>query len=190
MDIDTYFMELALCEAKKAYAKGEVPVGAVFVLKGEVIAAAHNLVETLQDASAHAEILCMRMAAEHLGNWRLLDGVLYSTLEPCSMCAGAILLSRVGTLVWGAPDVRHGAGGSFVNLFDAAHPTHHVEVRKHVCKEACAELMRSFFRSRRQKNVLSEVGNGFTSAIRRVDLCSKGEGEEVCREHPSESDGG
>ena len=157
MEDDEHFMGLALYQAKKAYAMGEVPVGAVFVWKGEVIASAHNLVESLQDASAHAELLCIRTAAEHLGNWRLSEGILYSTLEPCAMCAGAILLSRVRTLVWGAPDLRHGAGGSWVNLFDGSHPIHHIEVRKNIAEEACAELMRSFFRDRRQKK-LSNCG--------------------------------
>ncbi len=149
-------MQLAIEEAKKAYEMGEVPVGAVLVWNNEVIARAHNLVEARQEASAHAELLCMVAAAAHLDNWRLLNTTLYSTLEPCSMCAGAMLLSRIGALVWGAPDFRHGAHGSWINVLDQPHPTHRIEVRKGVLAEVCSELMRSFFQSRR----LREVDNG------------------------------
>jgi len=101
VSIDEDFMRLALEEAKKAYAIGEVPVGAVLVWNNQVIAKAHNLVETRGDASAHAELLCLSAASVALDNWRLLNTTLYCTLEPCSMCAGAMLLSRIETLVWG-----------------------------------------------------------------------------------------
>lgn len=152
-------MQLAIEEAKKAYDKGEVPVGAVLVWNNEVIARAHNLVETRKDASAHAELLCMAAGAEKLNNWRLLNTTLYSTLEPCSMCAGAMLLSRIGTLVWGAPDLRHGAHGSWINVLDQPHPTHRIEVRKGVLADVCSDLMRSFFQNRRLKEVGNEAGS-------------------------------
>lgn len=155
-------MRLAIEEAKKAYDIGEVPVGAVLVWNNEVIARAHNLVEMRQEASSHAELLCMASAAAQLGNWRLLNATLYSTLEPCSMCAGAMLLSRIGTLVWGAPDLRHGAHGSWINVLDQPHPTHRIEVRKGVLAEVCSELMRSFFQNRR----LMEAGNGMGIPVR------------------------
>lgn len=151
-------MRLAIEEAKKAYEMGEVPVGAVLVWNNKVIAGAHNLVETRKDASAHAELLCMAAAAAKLSNWRLLSTTLYSTLEPCSMCAGAMLLSRVGTLVWGAPDLRHGAHGSWINVLDQPHPTHRIQVRKGVLAGECSELMRSFFQNRRLKEVDNGVG--------------------------------
>lgn len=149
---DEPFMRMALDEAERAYAIGEVPVGAVLVYKGEVVARAHNLVEARQDASAHAEMLCLSAAAAKLGNWRLLKAALYCTLEPCSMCAGAMLLGRIETLVWGAPDMRHGAHGSWVNLLDQSHPTHRIAVRKGVLAEECGALMRSFFQNRRNKH--------------------------------------
>jgi len=142
-------MHLAIKEAKKAYQMGEVPVGAVLVCNNEVIARAHNLVETRQDASAHAELLCISKASKNLNNWRLLNATLYSTLEPCSMCAGGIFLSRVGTVVWGAPDLRHGANGSWINLFEPTHPTHQVKTRKGVLADLSCELMKSFFQNRR-----------------------------------------
>ena len=107
--MDKDYMEVALEEAQKAYDAGEVPVGAVVVFQNQIISRSYNQVESLQDASAHAEMLCLKQAAQKLGNWRLLDCTLYCTLEPCLMCAGAMILSRIKTLVWGAQDIRHGA---------------------------------------------------------------------------------
>lgn len=150
--MDEHFMGLALEEARKAFERGEVPVGAVLVRNNEVIARGHNLVETLQDASAHAEMLCMRAGAENLSNWRLLETTLYCTLEPCAMCAGTMLLSRIEALVWGAPDLRHGAHGSWVNLLDQPHPIHKVRVRSGVLADECAELMKTFFQNRRKEH--------------------------------------
>jgi tRNA(adenine34) deaminase len=149
MTDDLLFMKEALVEAKKAFELNEVPVGAVLVYKGEIIARAHNLVESRQDATAHAEVLCLQMAAQRMGNWRLLKTTLYCTLEPCPMCAGAMIHSRVERLVWGAPDVRCGAHGSFVNLLDLKHPIHCLKVDSGVLQEECAELMKTFFRGRR-----------------------------------------
>jgi tRNA(adenine34) deaminase len=149
LESDNRFMCEALIEAETAFAKGEVPVGAVLVVNGEVIARAHNLVESLADATAHAELLCLRKGAEILNNWRLLEGTLYCTLEPCPMCAGAMIHSRLKRLVWGAPDLRCGAHGSWVNLLDAEHPIHQLTATTGVMKEECAEIMKTFFKLRR-----------------------------------------
>ncbi len=146
---DQVYMQLALDEAKTAFQKGEVPVGAVIVLGDQVIATAHNQVEQLQDASAHAEMLCLRRAAEKIGNWRLNSATLYCTLEPCTMCAGAMFLYRPDVVVWGACDLRHGAHGSWVDLLSQPHPTHHLTVRRGVLQEEASQLMREFFRRRR-----------------------------------------
>lgn len=155
---DEKHMLEALKEAWKAYQSKEVPVGAVLVYQGRVIARGYNQVEMLCDATAHAEMLCITSGETALENWRLLDTTLYCTIEPCSMCAGAMLLSRVPTLVWGAPDIRHGANGSWINLFDKPHPTHSIEIRRGVLQEFCAGLMRSFFQERRQLSAdLGEV---------------------------------
>lgn len=146
---DEFFMRQALKEAMLAYREGEVPVGAVLVHEGKVIARCHNQVEQLQDATAHAEMLCIGAGAQALENWRLLKTTLYTTLEPCSMCAGALFLARVSTLVWGAPDLRHGANGSLIDLFKLKHPTHQIEVRSGVLAQECTSLMQEFFRERR-----------------------------------------
>lgn len=146
---DEFFMKAALIQAKFAFEKQEVPVGAVLVYQGNIIAAAHNQVESLKDATKHAEILCLQQASEILDNWRLLETTLYCTLEPCSMCAGAMALSRVKRLVWAAPDLRHGANGSLFNFFEVPHPTHHVEITSGILKEESAELMKAFFKQQR-----------------------------------------
>lgn len=148
---DEKFMREALKEARKAYKEGEVPVGAVLVANEQVIARGHNQVELLKDATAHAEMLCIGSGAHVLENWRLLETTLYCTIEPCTMCAGALFLSRVKRLVWGAPDVRHGANGSFIDLFVLKHPTHHIEVTSGVLADECAALMQEFFRERRDQ---------------------------------------
>jgi len=149
---DERFMIEALKEAWKAFEAEEVPVGAVLVYEGRVIARGYNQVEMLKDATAHAEMLCMTAGAGALENWRLTGTTLYCTMEPCSMCAGAMLLSRVTKLTWGAPDIRHGANGSWVDLFTDDHPTHRIEVTSGVLQEYCAFLMKEFFKKRRKKN--------------------------------------
>lgn len=148
---DEKFMLEALKEAWKAYQREEVPVGAVLVLNGRVIARGYNQVESLNDATAHAEMLCLTAGEVAMENWRLTGCTLYSTIEPCSMCAGALLLTRATSLVWGAPDVRHGANGSWVDLFAKKHPTHEVEIRKGVLAGPCADIMRTFFQKRRKE---------------------------------------
>ncbi|NGX57326.1 MAG: tRNA-specific adenosine deaminase [Chlamydiae bacterium] len=146
---DEKFMMEALKQAWLAYQKDEVPVGAVLVHKGRVIARGFNQVELLKDATAHAEMICLTAGANALDDWRLLETTLYCTIEPCVMCAGAMLLSRIQALVWGAPDIRHGAHGSWVDLFAEKHPTHSIEVRKGVYQDESAYLMREFFVKKR-----------------------------------------
>ncbi|MEZ5314871.1 MAG: tRNA adenosine(34) deaminase TadA [Chlamydiales bacterium] len=149
---DEYFMYQALQEAKKAYEQEEVPVGAVLVFKGRIIARGHNQIEMLKDATAHAEMLCIGAGAQALNNWRLLDTTLYCTLEPCVMCAGALLLSRVATLVWGGKDIRHGANGSWIDLFTYQHPTHKLEIRSGILEADCTGILKDFFIKRRYEN--------------------------------------
>lgn len=153
----------ALKQAWKAFLAGEVPIGAVLVKNGRVIAKAHNQVEMLKDATAHAEMLCITSGEAALDNWRLAETTLYCTAEPCSMCAGAVLLSRVPCLVWGTPDVRHGANGSWIDLFSYTHPTHQVQIRKNVLQLYCAQLLKDFFANRRQEKNKKEGGDGIAS---------------------------
>ena len=148
---DEKFMLEALKEAWKAYQAKEVPIGAVLVHKGRVLARGSNQVEMLKDATAHAEMLTLTAGSAALENWRLADTVLYCTIEPCAMCAGALLLARVPLLVWGAPDLRHGANGSWIDLFAHKHPMHSIEVRKGILPDPCAMLMRAFFQEQRER---------------------------------------
>lgn len=148
---DEVFMLAALKEAWKAFISNEVPVGAVLVHEGQIIARGYNQVEMLKDATAHAEMLCITAGAVGLDNWRLADTTLYCTAEPCAMCAGAILLSRVPRLVWGTIDTRHGANGSWVNLFDKPHPTHQVNIQNGIFQNYCSSLLKEFFQMRRDE---------------------------------------
>jgi tRNA(adenine34) deaminase len=150
-DNDEKFMLEALKEAWKAFKSNEVPVGAVLVHKDRVIARGYNQVEMLKDATAHAEMLCITAGESALENWRLADTTLYCTIEPCSMCAGAMLLARVPTLVWGAPDVRHGANGSWVDLLCKSHPTHTIALRTGVLADYSSTLLKQFFQKRREE---------------------------------------
>ncbi len=144
-------MREALNEAQKAFERGEVPVGAVVVSQGQLIARAHNEVEHRQDPTAHAEMLALQQAARQRRNWRLVDTILYTTLEPCAMCAGAAFLARIERIVWGAADVRHGAGGSWVDLFSADHPIHSMGVDAGLFAEEAGALMTLFFRHQRKE---------------------------------------
>lgn len=146
-----WYMREALMEAEKAYALGEVPVGAVVVLEGRVIGRGHNLRETLKDSTAHAEILAMREAAGFVGDWRLNGTTLYSTVEPCAMCAGALVQFRVSTLVYGAADPKAGAVDSVVDLVREPRFNHQVEVIAGVLEEECRSVIRRFFRELREK---------------------------------------
>jgi tRNA(adenine34) deaminase len=149
---DLFFMREALKEAKKALEKDEVPVGSVLVLEGKVIARGHNQVELLQDSTAHAEILCITSGSAALKNWRLSGTTLYCTLEPCCMCAGAILSSRVDRLVFGAPDLRVGACGSWIDLFAAKHPIHSLEIVRGILEAEASALLKEFFQKARKRN--------------------------------------
>lgn len=146
---DREFMKIALEEAKAALAEDEVPVGAVIVLDDEIIACSHNKRESLQDPTAHAEILAIQRAAKHLKSWRLIDCTIYITKEPCPMCAGAIFQARLKRLVYGAADSKAGAAGTLFNLVQDKRLNHWVEVTSGICEQECQELLREFFRERR-----------------------------------------
>jgi tRNA(adenine34) deaminase len=146
---DEYFMRLALREAERALEHDDVPIGAVVVFAGEVIGAARNERELRGDPTAHAEILALREASAALSGWRLLDTVLYVTLEPCAMCAGAIVLARVPRVVWAAPDPKAGAAGSVLNVLDEPRLNHRPETAEGLLAEESGELIRAFFSSRR-----------------------------------------
>ena len=148
---DTEGMLLALEQAQEAARKGETPVGAVLVKNGKILARAYNLRETRHDPTAHAEMLCIRQAAEALGDWRLQDCTLYVTLEPCPMCAGAMVMSRLSRCVYGASDPAVGCCGSVYDL--PADPAFHARTRwqSGVLEDACAQQLSSFFESRREK---------------------------------------
>ncbi|MFK8885137.1 tRNA adenosine(34) deaminase TadA [Bacillus velezensis] len=149
---DEYYMREAIKEAKKAETKGEVPIGAVLVLHDEIVARAHNLRETEQRSLAHAEMLAIDEACRKLGTWRLEDAVLYVTLEPCPMCAGAVVLSRVDKVVFGAFDPKGGCTGTLMNLLQEERFNHQAEVVSGVLGEECGEMLSAFFRKlRRQK---------------------------------------
>ena len=143
-------MKEALQEAKKALDKDEPPVGAVIVKDGEVIARGHNLRENLKDPTAHAEMLAIKAASGHLERWRLSDCTMYVTLEPCAMCAGAMVLARLHRLVYGATDPKAGAVNSLMNLVSDERLNHQVEVDSGVLAEECGNLLRDFFSSRRK----------------------------------------
>jgi len=146
---DDYFMHLALREAERALEHEDVPIGAVIVRGGEVLAAAHNERELRQDPTAHAEMLALREASQAVGSWRVLDSVLYVTLEPCAMCAGAIVLARIPRVVFGARDPKAGAGGSVVDVLREPRLNHRPEVAVGLLALECGELLSGFFASRR-----------------------------------------
>lgn len=143
-------MRAALREARRAAREDEVPVGCVVVHDGLILGRGHNQTESLQDATAHAEILAIGAASNALGSWRLLDCTLYVTLEPCAMCAGAMVLARLGRLVYGAPDPKAGACGSVLDVIGERRLNHRVEVTAGVLAEACGHELREFFRSKRR----------------------------------------
>lgn len=146
---DDYFMRLALREAEHAQKHDDVPIGAVVVRDGEVVAAAHNERELRQDPTAHAELMVLREAARAVGSWRVLDSVIYVTLEPCTMCAGAIILARVPRVVYGARDPKAGACGSVLDVLSEPRLNHRPEVAGGLLARECGELLSGFFASRR-----------------------------------------
>jgi tRNA(adenine34) deaminase len=146
---EEYFMRLALREAERACELGDVPIGAVVVHGGEVIAAGRNERELRGDPTAHAEILALREAAQALGSWRVLEATLYVTLEPCAMCAGAIVLARVPRVVFGASDPKAGAAGSVLDVLGEPRLNHRPEVAGGVLGEECGAVLSAFFAARR-----------------------------------------
>ncbi|HYM44609.1 MAG TPA: tRNA adenosine(34) deaminase TadA [Solirubrobacteraceae bacterium] len=148
-DEDVYFMRLALREAERALAHDDVPIGAVLVHAGEVLAAAHNERELRADPTAHAEILALRESSRALGSWRLLDCSMYVTLEPCAMCAGAIVLARVPRVLFGATDPKAGAAGSVLDVLSEPRLNHRPEVVSGLLAPECGQLLSGFFASRR-----------------------------------------
>lgn len=147
---DEHYMRLALAQAQTALQQNEVPVGAILVgPDGQVLAAAHNLREQTADATAHAEILAIRQACGQLNHWRLTDTTLYVTLEPCPMCAGAIMLSRIKRLVYGCSDSKSGGVHSLFNIVTHPYINHYTNVTAGVLEEECKEILQNFFRLRR-----------------------------------------
>jgi tRNA(adenine34) deaminase len=154
---DEYFMGEALRQAAKAYEKGEVPIGAVIVRAGRIIARASNQVETLKDATAHAEMLALTQAENAVGDWRLTDCTLYVTKEPCPMCAGAIVHTRLARVVFGASDTKAGAAGSALNLLQFPTLNHRCEITSGLRLEECRALLQNFFAEQR---AVKKNGNG------------------------------
>jgi tRNA(adenine34) deaminase len=146
---DDYFMRLAIREAERALEHDDVPIGAVLVRGGEMIASGHNERELRQDPTAHAEVIALREAARAVGSWRVLDAVLYVTLEPCAMCAGAIVLARVPRVVYGASDPKAGACGSVLDVLGEPRLNHRPEVAGGLLASDCGALLSAFFASRR-----------------------------------------
>lgn len=148
---DRQFMHLALEEAKKAGNLGEVPIGAIIIHKGEVIASASNLRETTQNAVTHAELMAIQQACEKIGSWRLEETTLYVTLEPCPMCAGAILQSRIPRIVYGARDMKAGCVDSLYRLLNDPRFNHECEITEGVLAEECGQILTDFFRALRER---------------------------------------
>ena len=147
---DNYYMREALRQAQKAYTAAEVPVGAVVVREGKIIARAHNQVELLKDATAHAEMLALTQAEEAVGDWRLTDCDLYVTKEPCAMCAGALVHTRIRRVIFGCTDRSAGAAGSVVNLLQLRSLNHQCEITSGVLQKECSAILQDFFRKRRE----------------------------------------
>jgi len=146
------FMKEALKEARKAFYKEEIPVGAIIVKEGSIIARAHNVKEGKGDATAHAEILAIKKACKKLNSWRLLNCDMYVTLEPCAMCAGALINSRIRKIYIGTMDEKTGACGSVLNLLENYNFNHKIEVQKYVLKEECESILKEFFKILRKRN--------------------------------------
>jgi len=146
---DEYFMNEAIKEALKAYEKGEIPVGAVVVVNGEIVSRAHNIKETTNDPTSHAEILAIREAGRALGAWRLTEATIYVTKEPCIMCSGAIVNARIKRLVYGCDDKKGGGALSLYKIVQDSRLNHQVEVKKGVLEEECSLLLKKFFKELR-----------------------------------------
>lgn len=146
---DEYYMALALEQAREAAVAGEIPIGAVLVRDGKILVADRNRREELNDATAHAEVLVIRQAGELLSGWRIFDSTLYVTLEPCPMCAGAMVQARIDRLVFGASDPKGGAAGTLYNIVRDQRLNHRLEVTSGVMAEECAAILQQFFKKRR-----------------------------------------
>jgi tRNA(adenine34) deaminase len=146
---DKKFMKIALEEAKTAGAMGEIPIGAVLVVSGEIIAKGHNMRETWQDATAHAEVVVIQAACKKLKRWRLTEATLYVTIEPCPMCAGAIIMSRIDRLVYGAHDSRAGACESLFNVVNNPALNHQVKVTAGILEQECGKIVKDFMQEKR-----------------------------------------
>lgn len=151
MNEHQHFMNEALKEAEKAYALGEVPIGAVIVYEGEIIGRAHNLRETTQNATTHAELMAIQQACDKIGSWRLEDTTLYVTLEPCPMCAGAILQSRVPNVIYGARDIKAGCVDSLYRLLNDSRFNHECHVTEGVLADECGSILTRFFQELRAR---------------------------------------
>ena len=147
---DEYFMREALRMAQKAYHANEVPVGAVVVREGRIIARAYNQVELLKDATAHAEMLALTQAEAAVGDWRLMDCDLYVTKEPCAMCAGALVHTRIGRVIFGCADPSAGAAGSMMNLLQMPGLNHRCDIASGILQDECAAILQDFFRTKRK----------------------------------------
>ncbi|MEO2077892.1 MAG: tRNA adenosine(34) deaminase TadA [Bacillus sp. (in: firmicutes)] len=155
-NLDEYYMKEAIKEAQKAEELNEVPIGAVIVIGDKIISRAHNLREREQSAVAHAELLAIEQACREIGSWRLEDATLYVTLEPCPMCSGAIILSRVKRVVYGASDPKGGCAGTLMNLLQDARFNHQSEISRGVLEAECGQLLSDFFRGIRERKKLEK----------------------------------
>lgn len=155
---DEFFMKEALREAQKAFDRNEVPIGAVAVYKNQIIGRGYNQTEHLQDPTAHAEIIAITAAANALSSWRLTDVEMFTTVEPCTMCAGALVLSRVKRIVFGARDEKFGGCGSVFNIVAEKRLNHQIEVTSGIMEKEAASLMQSFFKKKRQKDSKEKSG--------------------------------
>ncbi len=149
MKNDEFYMHEALQEAKKAFERDEVPVGAIIVYKGSIIARAHNQIKMLKDPTAHAEMIAITQASSSLQNERLIDCLMYVTIEPCSMCTGALVLARINKLVYAVDDPKTGACSSVVNLANHKKLNHRIEVTKGILEDESSSLLKEFFRKKR-----------------------------------------
>uniref|UniRef100_A0A7C4TI23 tRNA-specific adenosine deaminase n=1 Tax=candidate division WOR-3 bacterium TaxID=2052148 RepID=A0A7C4TI23_UNCW3 len=149
---DEFFMSEALKEAQRAFEEDEVPIGAVAVYKNKIIGRGHNRTESLQDPTAHAEILAITAAANTLNSWRLNDVIIYTTIEPCIMCAGALVLARVKRIVFGARDEKFGGCGSVFNIINEEKLNHKIEIVEGILEKEAISLMKIFFKERRKKS--------------------------------------
>jgi len=154
---DEFFMKEALREAQKAFEKDEVPIGAIAVYKNQIIGRGHNQTEGLKDPTAHAEILAITAAANALSSWRLIGVEMFATVEPCIMCAGALVLARVKRIIFGARDDKFGGCGSVFNIVDEPKLNHRIEITEGVLGKQATSLMKSFFERKRKKNAIGEV---------------------------------